>query len=429
MRAPVHTVVVAADRFARDLAPRWGARARAVMDAYAPDGRRWLSVLGLAAEEVADLETARSSARVHERVAAALATAPIGDLRLDFEDGYGERSDAEEDAHARAAAEEVAAAARDGTLPPGIGVRVKAFGPERRARAARTIEILVDGLVERGGPPGPLAVMIPKVTATDEVGALADLLDALEARRDLGPGSLRVELMLESPRTLFDGEGGLVLPRLVEAARGRCAGVHFGAYDYTASVGVPASHQHLGHPACDEARRLMQVALAGRGLVTSDGADNRLPREPHPWITADGDRPVLADARWQENRAALTAAWRRHAGHVHRALVEGLAQGWDLHPLQLPSRYGATFAFFEASRAAATRRLRALLDSPDANVPAGEIVDDAATGQALLDLLRRGRACGALETRDLEVAGLRPDEHERGTFAALHRQRQRVGGP
>ena len=82
----------------------------------------------------------------------------------------------------------------------------------------------------------------------------------------------------------------------------------------------------MTHPACDFAKHVMQVALAGTGIWLSDGATNIMP---------------IGIAR-----ASCTAPWRLHAEHVRHSLVTGFYQGWDLHPAQLPSRYAAVYAFF-----------------------------------------------------------------------------------
>jgi hypothetical protein len=84
---------------------------------------------------------------VHDRVLAKLRREPVEDFRIDFEDGYGARSDAEEDATAIAAAGEVARAHAEGLLPPFIGIRIKSFGTEWQARGARTLELFIDTLL------------------------------------------------------------------------------------------------------------------------------------------------------------------------------------------------------------------------------------------------------------------------------------------
>jgi hypothetical protein len=75
---------------------------------------------------------------IYARVQEKLQREPVEDFRIDFEDGYGNRPDAEEDGHAEAAAIEVAKGMEAGSLPPFIGIRIKPFNEELRARSIRT---------------------------------------------------------------------------------------------------------------------------------------------------------------------------------------------------------------------------------------------------------------------------------------------------
>ncbi len=117
-RQPIHTVYIPADRFTPSLAAEWGG-AQALATAEAHGG---LEKLGQLLGQESHL-----AAAVAERVAAKLSAEPIEDLRLDFEDGYGDRGDEAEDADAVAAAKAVATAVSAGTAPPFIGIRFKCF--------------------------------------------------------------------------------------------------------------------------------------------------------------------------------------------------------------------------------------------------------------------------------------------------------------
>src|SRR5690606_13700920 len=95
--------------------------------------------------------------RVYARVQEKLAREPVEDLRIDFEDGYGNRSDAEEDGHAVHTAQEVARAHAAGTLPPFHGIRIKTLSAELGPRAVRTLDLFVTSMLEATGgvlPPG-----------------------------------------------------------------------------------------------------------------------------------------------------------------------------------------------------------------------------------------------------------------------------------
>lgn len=103
--------------------------------------------------------------RTFERVRAKLLREPVEDYRIDFEDGYGVRSDAEEDEHAARAGRALARAAREGRGAPLSGVRVKSLAVATRLRAARTFDTFMTALLDEGGgalPPG-FVVTLPKV--------------------------------------------------------------------------------------------------------------------------------------------------------------------------------------------------------------------------------------------------------------------------
>jgi hypothetical protein len=256
----------------------------------------------------------------------------------------------------------------------------------------------------------------------EEVSALTALFDILEAGIGLPPGSLKLEIMVEAPQTLVGPDGRVHLPRLVAAADGRCVAAHFGAYDFTASLNVVAAYQHMGHPACDFARLVMQTSLAGTGVRLSDGATNLLPIEPHR--AAKGGAP-LTEAQAAQNREAVHRAWREHAANIRRSLSGGLYQGWDLHPSQLPVRYAATYAFFLEQQAAVAERLKAFVDKAARATERGGLFDDAATGQGMLNFFLRGINCGALTESEAAHAGLTLDEIRTRSFAAIVEKRCR----
>lgn len=325
---------------------------------------------------------------------------PVEDLRIDFEDGYGVRPDAEEDAHAEKAAREVARGLAAGGLPGGLGVRVKALARESRARSLRTLDLFFSTLHGEGArPPEGFVVTLPKVTRPAEVRALGEALSAIEGAAGWPAGSLRVELIIETPAAVIAPDGRVAPRGLVEAAEGRCASVHFGTYDYTAACGVTAAHQSPDHGACDLARRLLQAGLAATGVRVSDGATTTLPTPPHR--PAPG--ALLTAEQRLENGAAVHRAWRLHRGHVTRALIDGFYQGWDLHPAQLPARYTAVFAFFQAGAAQAGRRLRHFIDREAQATRLGVLFDDAATAQGLYNYFRLALSCGGLTGAEVEA--------------------------
>src|SRR5205085_3057376 len=322
-RQPVQTVYGGAHLFKSDTAPGLGSLALKALNEHAPDASTFATAIGLPAAHAQTIYT---------RGVEQLKREPVEDFRLDYEDGYGNRPDDEEDHHAQLGAREVAAGMRNGTLPPFIGIRIKPFSQELTRRSIRTLDIFLTTLVSEAGKlPPNFVVTLPKIQVLEQVPALADLFDALEPKLALKPGALKLEFMIEVIQSIP------MLGRMLDAARGRVVAAHFGTYDYTASCNITAAEQRMDHPSCDFAPHNMQVAYSGTGLWLSDGATNVMPI---------GDR------------ATVHRAWRLHADHIRHSLVNGFYQGWDLNPAQLPTRYAAVFSFFLEGLGAATERLR-----------------------------------------------------------------------
>jgi citrate lyase beta subunit len=342
-RQPVHTLYVPADLFGRGVLREYS---RMVLSLVREHGPLPFSV------------------EVSERVLAKLATEPVEDLRLDFEDGYGIREDDEEDGHARA----VATAVANGERTAFVGLRIKSLeGPTRR-RAIRTLDVFLDAL---GPPPPGFVVTLPKVSDPAQVEAMVVLCGRLEQAYGMADRTLRFEVQVETPQAIVGADGAATVARLITAADGRCVGLHYGTYDYSASLGIAAQYQSLEHPVADHAKAVLQVAAAGTGVRVVDGSTNVLP----VGSTAD-----------------VRAAWDLHARLVRRALERGFYQGWDLNPAQLPTRYGATYTFYQEGRRSATERLGRYLSRRSAG-----ILDEPATARAMAGFLLRGLDCGALD--------------------------------
>ena len=428
-RQPVHTVYGGAHLFKADTAARLGALALRSLEQFAPDAATFARAVGLDGAGDDAPQTSGTRARlaetVYERVVEKLRREPVEDFRIDFEDGYGNRPDAEEDGHAESAAREVAAAAQAGTLPPFVGIRIKPFTEELRARSVRTLDIFLTTLVaENGGRlPENFVVTLPKITTPEQVAALADIFDAIEQPLGLGAGALRFEMMVETTQSIFGPRGEVSLPLLLGAARGRCSAAHFGTYDYTASCQITAAHQHMLHPACDFAKHVMQVSLSGTGVWLSDGATNIMPVAPHR--AAEGQQLTAEQA--EENRRTVHRAWRLHFEHARHSLTGGFYQGWDLHPAQLPTRYAAVYSFFLEGLDAASERLRNFVEKAAKATLVGDVFDDAATGQGLLNYFLRALNSGALtEAEALRLSGLTLDELRSGSFVKILKGRQHL---
>jgi citrate lyase beta subunit len=364
-----------------------------------------------------DVAGHRALDAVHGRIREKLAREAVEDFRIDFEDGYGNRPDEEEDHHAVVVGEELARGMKEGTLPPFIGIRVKTLTEELRLRSMRTLDVVLTTLVEQtGGLPEHFVVTIPKVTMVEQVDYVVAVLRQLERALGLAKRSLRFEVMVETPQIILDHEGRSLLPRLVEIADGRLAGAHFGTYDYTAALNITAAHQRMGHPANDFAKHVMQVTLAGTGVWLSDGSTAVLPVPVHR--AAAG--ATLTKGQQEENRAAMQQAWRMHFRDVLHSLEGGFYQGWDLHPAQLVTRYAALYLFFLDGIEAAGARLKNFVEKAAQATLVGNVFDDAATGQGLLNFFLRGINSGAVtEAEALRMTGLTEEDFRGRSFVRI----------
>ncbi|MGW7446928.1 DUF6986 family protein [Kitasatospora sp. NPDC054795] len=362
-RQPVHTVYVPADAFGADTVREWGRRALDAFDRHAATPAELARALGVADDELL--------ADVHARVRAKLEREPIEDLRIDFEDGYGPRPDAEEDAAAVRAAGLVAAAVAGGGAPPYLGIRIKCMEAAVRARGIRTLELFLATLMARGGLPEGLVLTLPKVTYAEQVTALVRLLEDFEGRAGLPAGRIGFEIQIETTQAILGPDGRATVARMIEAAEGRATGLHYGTFDYSAACGVSAAHQSMDHPVADHAKAVMQVAAAGTGVRLSDGSTNVVP-------TGSTEQ--------------VHAAWKLHHGLVRRSLARAYYQGWDMHPAHLPTRYVAVYSFYREGLAAAAARLAAYVAKAG-----GDVMDEPATARALSGYLLRGLDCGAVD--------------------------------
>lgn len=414
-RQPVHTVYGGAHLFSAELPAKLGKVALGALERYGGDPASFARGAGFT-------DDPRLAEIIHGRVVHKLTTEPIEDFRIDFEDGFGNRPDAEEDETAREAARQVARGLQEGSLPPFLGIRIKPLSDELAARSLRTLDLFITELADKAGAvPENFVITLPKITSPVHVEALADALDALEDGLGLGRGAIPLELMIEVTQSIVGPDGQVVLPALLDAARGRCVAAHFGTYDYTAACQITAAHQHMTHPACDFARHMMQIAYAGRGIWLSDGATNIMPVPPH---RAAADDPPLSEAQLAENRDTVHAAWRLHVEHIHHSLVHGTYQGWDLHPAQLPTRYAAVYAFFLEGLEAASTRLRNFVEQAAQATLVGDVFDDAATGQGLLNFFLRGVSCGAITEEEALATGLTLEELRGRSFVKVLENRR-----
>jgi len=352
-RQPVHTVFVPADRFSATTASEWGERALRLLNKHTPGDGSFGTTFSL---------DPLVAGKVRSRVAAKLAREPVEDLRVDFADAYGARDDDEEDAHVAQVVEAVADSYNAQRLPHFWGVRVKSFSQGGHERAMRTLDGFLTSLRDRlGRLPGGFTITLPDVMAAEQVAVFTEFLDRLEAALGLPGGVLRFEIQIDLPEALADHRGGLGIRRMLAAGQGRIGTVHLNAAAYTAALGLPHEEQRLDHPVCDFARHVLQTSVSGRGIRLCDGPSHLVPRD--------------------EGSDEITASWQAHAAGVRHSLAHGFYQSWDLHPAHLTARYAALFDFHISGVEAVVGKVKAAPVPPP----------------ALVDRLRRGVACGALD--------------------------------
>ncbi len=401
-RQPVHTVYGGANLFTHNMAEKFGNKAMETFQTYAPNA----AIFG----DIFHLDKALAE-NVYAKVEQKLKTEALEDFRIDFEDGFGNRSNEEEDATAERAAKEVAKGMAENCLPPFIGIRIKPFTEEMKERGLRTLDIFVTTLVnETGGKlPDNFVVMLPKVTIREQVRTLVRFFEIMETELKLPVGSLKMEMMVETTQAIMDKDGINPLYRFLKESQGRCTGMHFGTYDYTASCSITAKYQEMNHPVCDFAHHMTKVALAHTGIWLSDGATNTMPIGPHR-----GDQ--LTYEQMSENRAVVHRAWKKGYDHIRHSLWNGYFQGWDLNPAQVPMRYAAVFAFFLESYDDAVERLKTFVEKAARATLIGDVFDDAATGQGLLNYFLKALNSGAISEEDVLKTGLTLEEIRSRSF-------------
>lgn len=405
-RQPVHTLYGGANLFKSDAPIALGKRALEILETYAPNHEVFGKAFGLTGGS-------DFSKRIYDKVVAKLKSEAIEDFRIDFEDGYGNRSNEEEDTTAITAALEVAKGMKDKTLSPFIGIRIKPFTEEMKERGLRTLDIFVTTLVKatHGKLPDNFVVMLPKVTIPEQPETLANFFTIFEEELGLAKGILKMEMMVETTQAIMDIDGTNPLYRFIKAAQGRCIAMHFGTYDYTANCSITAKYQEMDHPVCDFAHHMTKVALAHTGIWLSDGATNTMPIGPH--------RGDLTAAQEEENRQIVHRAWKKGYDHIRHSLWNGYYQGWDLNPAQFPMRYAAVYAFFLESYDDAVDRLKTFVEKAARATLIGDVFDDAATGQGLLNYFLRALNSGAITEEEVLATGLTLEEIRGRSFKKI----------
>lgn len=435
-RQPVHTVYGGADLFSADSAEKMGQSALNTLLNNAPNFIEFAKAIELpgfdllptdAAEIDSLIKKMNNSSEVERKKASSwlayttyhkvinkLKTEALEDFRIDFEDGFGNRSWEEEDATAEQAAKEVAKGMKANSLSPFIGIRIKPFTEDLKERGTRTLDIFLTTLSEEtnGKLPANFVVMLPKVSIPEQVEALVKLFETIEANTKIESGALKMEMMVETTQAVIDKDGKNPLRTYVEASKGRMIATAFGTYDYTAACNITAKYQDMGHAVCDFAHHFMKVSLGATGIWLSDGATNVMPIGPHR-----GNN--LTPEQLAENKMVVFRSWKKAYDHTRYSLWKGLYQGWDLNPAQFPMRYAAVYSFFLESYEDAAKRLKAFVEKAARATLTDDVFDDAATGQGLLNYFLRAMNCGAISAEDVTATGLTMDEIRTRSFLKI----------
>ena len=435
-RQPVHTVYGGANLFKYNTAESLGKIALQSLKTYAPNFVIFAKAFQLQdheylpsdKKEIKKLENklekwsvkkrkkikGHLAFEIYQKVIKKLETEAVEDFRIDFEDGFGNRSDKEEDATAERAALEMAKGMKEKSLPPFIGIRIKPLTEEMKERGLRTLDIFLSTFlnVSKNKLPHNFVVMLPKVTIPEQVSALVDFFEIIEKENKLSTGTLKMEMMVETTQSIMAADGTNPLRRFIAAGKGRLIACHFGTYDYTASCNITAKYQTMDHPVCDFAHHMTKVALAHTGIWLSDGATNIMPVGPHRGKD-------LSKKQKKENREVVHRAWKQGYDHVRHSLWNGFYQGWDLNPAQLPMRYAAVFAFFLESMDDATVRLKTFVEKAARASLIGDVFDDAATGQGLLNYFLRALNSGAISEKEILETGLTIKEIRSRSFLKI----------
>lgn len=441
-RQPVHTVYGGADLFTADSAEKMAQAALNTLVNNAPNFVEFAKAIELpghealptdakaiaaliqkmdnASETERKQEAAWLSYTTYNKVLNKLKTEALEDFRIDFEDGFGNRSWEEEDATAERAAKEVAKGMKLNSLPPFIGIRIKPFTEDLKERGVRTLDIFLTTLSsETGGKlPDNFVVMLPKVSIPEQITALIQLFETIEANTEIANGALKMEMMVETTQAVIDKDGRNPLRAYLEASKGRMIATAFGTYDYTAACNITAKYQDMGHAVCDFAHHFMKVSLGATGIWLSDGATNVMPIGPHRGAN-------LTAEQLAENKAVVFRSWKKAFNHTRYSLWKGLYQGWDLNPAQFPMRYAAVYSFFLESYEDAAKRLKAFVEKAARATLTDDVFDDAATGQGLLNYFLRAMNCGAISVEDVMATGLTMEEIRTRSFLKILEARRK----
>jgi citrate lyase subunit beta / citryl-CoA lyase len=109
--------------------------------------------------------------------------------------------------------------------------------------------------IEAAVSPAVQALMLTKVESADHVGTIAEIVDELEAERDMVPGATKFVALIETAGAFF---------RMAEIARAhpRLVGLSVGAEDFALAVGMLPEAEGLFYP-----KQQMIIAARAAGIL------------------------------------------------------------------------------------------------------------------------------------------------------------------
>ena len=264
-KQPMHTLYGGAHLFSKSTPGKVKEIALKYFSAYIRNPSDLSSIINIHDDKIAE--------ELFKKVSAKLNAACLEDYRIDFEDGYGYRTDEEEDNDAAKTALEAAQAHNENLLPHFFGFRMKPLTKISSVRSLKTLDIFLSRFFTNcDSLPENFIVTLPKVENIEQCVLFNEVISGFEQRLQLPTNFIKTELMIELPGALYSHAGTFMLPELIKASGPRLFGLHFGIYDFTSSIQIPAPSQSYVHPSCDEVRFLMQYAGNLFPVNISDGA-------------------------------------------------------------------------------------------------------------------------------------------------------------
>jgi citrate lyase subunit beta / citryl-CoA lyase len=176
--------------------------------------------------------------------------------------------------------------------------------------------------IEAAVIPGISALMLTKVDSADHVLAVAEMVDELEAERNLPPGSVKFAVLVESTRGFF---------RMEEIARchPRIVSLSLGSEDFAADAGMQSEPEGLFYP-----KQHMLFAARAAGIM------------PMGFVGS------IADFRDQEAFRAIVRRSRRlgfvGASAIHPLQIQVLNEEFSPQPAEVERAERMVAAYDEA---------------------------------------------------------------------------------